>query len=88
MMEGLANCHGKGVIHRDLKPSNILINRKGELKIADFGLARIISHNKPLTPNLVTLWYRPPEVLFPPFLFIFIILLFYFNFIFYYFYFY
>ncbi|XP_036066820.1 cyclin-dependent-like kinase 5 isoform X4 [Oryzias melastigma] len=40
LLKGLAFCHSRNVLHRDLKPQNLLINRNGELKLADFGLAR------------------------------------------------
>lgn len=56
-------CHSRRVIHRDLKPGNLLINQRGELKIADFGLAR--AFGVPLraySHHVVTLWYRAPEV--------------------------
>ena len=46
MLRGIEYCHSLGVLHRDLKPHNILVSRRGELKIADFGLAR------PFTPTL------------------------------------
>lgn len=52
-------------MHRDIKVSNILVNNEGTLKIADFGLANFLSarHKQPLTSRVVTLWYRPPELL-------------------------
>jgi len=64
LLRGVAFCHEKRVLHRDLKPQNLLINRKGELKLADFGLAR--SSGIPVrsySHEVVTLWYRPPDVL-------------------------
>ncbi|CAH9118695.1 unnamed protein product [Cuscuta epithymum] len=65
LMLGLEHCHSTGVIHRDIKVSNILVNNDGVLKIADFGLANFISAKniQPLTSRVVTLWYRPPELL-------------------------
>lgn len=65
ILEGIAACHEKWVLHRDLKPSNILIGADGELKIADFGLARLHASPKArLTHQVITRWYRPPELLF------------------------
>lgn len=64
LLRGLNHCHYHGVIHRDLKPQNLLINREGELKLADFGLAR--AYGIPVrnfTNEVVTLWYRAPDIL-------------------------
>ena len=56
--------HRKRIIHRDLKPQNILIDDHCDVKIADFGLARIYSVPiRPYTNQVVTLWYRAPELL-------------------------
>jgi len=64
LLNGTHFMHINKVIHRDLKSSNILINRRGELKIADWGLARSWnSEMKRLTNKVITLWYRPPELL-------------------------
>lgn len=65
MLGGLAYLHQKGVVHRDMKGSNILVNGRGELKLADFGLARIFQKRRKndYTNRVITLWYRPPELL-------------------------
>jgi cyclin-dependent kinase 1 len=61
---GLSFCHARGVMHRDLKPQNLLVTKDGRLKLADFGLARAFCPPiRPLTHEVVTLWYRPPEIL-------------------------
>ena len=64
LVQGVHYCHAHRIIHRDLKPQNLLIDKEGNLKLADFGLAR--AFGVPLrnyTHEIVTLWYRSPEVL-------------------------
>lgn len=64
LCEGIRYCHSRRVLHRDLKPQNLLIDKNGNLKLADFGLAR--AFGVPLrtyTHEVVTLWYRAPEIL-------------------------
>ncbi|THG04240.1 hypothetical protein TEA_026570 [Camellia sinensis var. sinensis] len=63
LLSGLDHCHSRSVLHRDIKGSNLLIDNHGILKIADFGLASFFEHSLPLTSRVVTLWYRPPELL-------------------------
>ena len=58
-------CHENFVLHRDIKPNNLLIAADGEVKLADFGLARSFADPyRPMTSQVITRWYRPPELLF------------------------
>nr|AFV07383.1 CDC2 [Carassius auratus red var. x Cyprinus carpio] len=64
ILEGILFCHCRRVLHRDLKPQNLLIDNKGVIKLADFGLARAFGVPvRVYTHEVVTLWYRAPEVL-------------------------
>jgi len=64
LLRGLKYLHANFIVHRDLKVSNLLMTDKGCLKIADFGLARLFGFPlRPMTPKVVTLWYRAPELL-------------------------
>lgn len=65
LTSALVYLHSQYILHRDIKTSNLLLNNRGELKLADFGLARYTSNPPPrhLTQLVVTLWYRSPELL-------------------------
>lgn len=66
MLSGLAHCHSQRVLHRDIKPQNLLVDGlTGRLKLADFGLARMfqLAPARVYTQEIVTLWYRAPEIL-------------------------
>ncbi|MPD03185.1 Mitogen-activated protein kinase 1 [Portunus trituberculatus] len=64
---GLKYIHSANVLHRDLKPSNLLLNTTCDLKICDFGLARVADpehdHTGFLTEYVATRWYRAPEIM-------------------------
>jgi len=64
IVKAVAFLHSKAILHRDLKPQNILVNESGDIKVADFGLAR--QYTIPIkiyTHEIVTVWYRAPEIL-------------------------
>lgn len=64
MLDAIAFCHVHRILHRDLKPQNLLVNSSGHIKLGDFGLAR--NFNLPMrgyTHEVITLWYRAPEIL-------------------------
>jgi serine/threonine protein kinase len=81
LISAMDHLHSSWIVHRDIKTANLLLSNKGEIKVADFGLARVLGHTSPkfsasgtvlgdpatedtvLTRQVVTLWYRAPEVL-------------------------
>jgi len=64
IFQGMLFCHQRRVLHRDLKPANLLIDKNGVIKLADFGLARAFGIPvRVYTHEVVTLWYRAPEIL-------------------------
>ncbi|KAL7420198.1 hypothetical protein Q5752_005164 [Cryptotrichosporon argae] len=64
LLSATAHCHAHWILHRDLKTSNLLMNNRGQIKVADFGLARTFGDPLgPMTQLVVTLWYRAPELL-------------------------
>lgn len=64
LFRGLDFLHKNYVIHRDLKPENLLISMDGNIKIIDFDMSRTFTENgPPMTPGVITRWYRPPELI-------------------------
>lgn len=64
-LRGIAHCHSSWVLHRDLKPGNLFVSPTGVVKVGDFGLARFFgSPERRYTGQVVTRWYRAPELLF------------------------
>jgi len=64
VFQGMLFCHQRRILHRDLKPANLLIDNNGCIKLADFGLARAFGIPvRVYTHEVVTLWYRAPEIL-------------------------
>lgn len=68
LLKSIQYLHDNSILHRDIKGSNILVDNKGQLKITDFGLARKMQNNNlskvnDYTNRVITLWYRPPELL-------------------------
>mmetsp|Transcript_17726 Transcript_17726/g.33895 ORF Transcript_17726/g.33895 Transcript_17726/m.33895 type:complete len:564 (-) Transcript_17726:609-2300(-) len=64
LLEALQYCHERGIMHRDVKCSNLLLDSDGNLKLGDFGLAiKPLHETQALTTRVITLWYRPPELL-------------------------
>ncbi|VDN01300.1 unnamed protein product [Thelazia callipaeda] len=64
VLQAICFCHQRRVLHRDLKPQNLLVDEMGAIKLADFGLARAVGIPvRAYTHEVVTLWYRAPEVL-------------------------
>lgn len=62
LLDGLFYAHVNQICHRDLKPSNILINSKGNVRIGDWGMCRQVLPHRQYTNEVVTLWYRAPEL--------------------------
>lgn len=63
ILDGMNYCHKKLILHRDMKCSNILLNNEGVVKLADFGLGRQCFSDRPYTNRVISLWYRPIELL-------------------------
>jgi cyclin-dependent kinase 1 len=63
ILQGVAFCHARGVMHRDLKPQNIMLESHGCVKLSSFSISRTFTDIRTYTHEVVTLWYRCPEIL-------------------------
>ena len=63
ILQAIHFCHAHGVLHRDLKPQNIFIDRRGGIKLGNFNLSRAVCRDRTFTHEVVTIWYRCPEIL-------------------------
>ncbi len=63
VLSGLAYAHGEGIIHRDLKPANIMLTRRGQAVLTDFGIAQIVGGTQYTVSGALmgTLSYMAPE---------------------------
>eukprot|EP00906_Rhabdomonas_costata_P002484 RCo003932 len=64
ILRGVAYLHRVFVLHRDLKPNNLFLSSSGRLALGDFGLAKAYGNNRELSPQAITIFYRPPEMLY------------------------
>ena len=64
LLRGTGYLHFHGIVHRDLKPANLLISATGALKLADFGLSRVLDRGRLYSHQVATRWYRAPELLY------------------------
>ena len=63
ILQGVTFCHARGMMHRDLKPRNVMLDSHGSVKLSSFSMSRSFTNNRTFTHEVVTLWYRCPEIL-------------------------